>query len=561
MKKKLFSLLCVALCVNSFAAGTGLVFRWGDTDVRYPQGEAPAVFQKKAFAYPAWKGEKVNAEAVIWTPSELSCAKVTASDLACGKNVIPASCVTVSYIRYVIGDELAPGYGQCGKRDTVNFKKIVVPDMLDVTTGTMVGPGLTQPVWMSLKVPVDAAPGVYRGKVTLSADGSDLASLPLEIEVKDRVMPQPSEWKFHLDLWQNPYAVARWFGVEPWSNAHFAAMRPVMQTLADAGQKVITVSVLDRPWNGQTYDPFGPMVTKIRRADGTWLYDYTIFDKWVSFMMSLGIDRQINCYSLVPWKMSFDYYDQATNTLKAVECQLDSPAFVNYWSSFLKDFQEHLRAKGWLEKTNIAMDERPLEAMQAAIALVKSAAPEIGIALAGSYHEEIQADIDDLCITSKEEFPASVRAQRREDGLVSTYYTCCAEGYPNTFMASQPAEGAWIGWYALAHNFDGYLRWAYNSWTEDAAHDARFRTWAAGDCYLVYPADRSSIRMEKVTEGIRDYEKATILMEEWKAAGTKAAAAKLSKLQAALDAFEIPNIPETGAAAPVAAARRALATE
>ena len=561
MKKTLFSLLCIALCIDSFAATAGLVFKWVDTDVRYPQNEVPAVFQKKAFAYPAWKGEKVNAEAVIWTPDELAGVQVKAGDLTCGKNVIPASCLTFNFVRYVIGDELAPRYGQCSKRDTVDFKKIVVADLLDNVSLDAVNAGCTQPVWLSVKVPADAVPGVYKGRVTLSAGGAALASLPLEIEVRDRVMPQPSDWKFHLDLWQNPYAVARWIGAEPWSEAHFEALRAVMQPLADAGQKVITVSVLDKPWNSQTYDPFGPMVTKIKRADGTWLYDYTIFDKWVEFMMSLGIDKQINCYSLVPWTMTFDYYDQATNSLKATQCELDSPAYVNYWSSFLKDFREHLRAKGWLEKTNIAMDERDLEDMQAAIALVKSVTPEIGIALAGSYHAEIQADIDDLCIASKEEFPASVRAQRREDGLVSTYYTCCAEGYPNTFMASTPAEGAWLGWYALAHNFDGYLRWAYNSWTEDAVHDARFRKWAAGDCYLVYPVGRSSIRMEKVIEGIRDYEKATILMEEWKAAGTKAAAAKLSKLQAAFEAFEIPNIPETGAAAPVAAARRILAAE
>lgn len=65
-----------------------------------------------------------------------------------------------------------------------------------------------------------------------------------------------------------------------------------------------------------------------------------------------------------------------------------------------------------------------------------------------------------------------------------------------------------------ANGFDGYLRWAYNSWTEDPLRDSRFHTWAAGDCYLTYPGGRSSIRMEKLIEGIQDYEKIWILRNE-----------------------------------------------
>ena len=38
----------------------------------------------------------------------------------------------------------------------------------------------------------------------------------------------------------------------------------------------------------------------MKRADGTWAFDYTVFDRWVEFMMSVGIDQQINCYSMVP---------------------------------------------------------------------------------------------------------------------------------------------------------------------------------------------------------------------------------------------------------------------
>ena len=56
-----------------------------------------------------------------------------------------------------------------------------------------------------------------------------------------------------------------------------------MKLYADAGGKVITASIMHKPWNGQTYDAFESMVTWLKKADGTWYFDYTVFDKWVEF--------------------------------------------------------------------------------------------------------------------------------------------------------------------------------------------------------------------------------------------------------------------------------------
>ena len=57
------------------------------------------------------------------------------------------------------------------------------------------------------------------------------------------------------------------------------------------------------------------------------------------------------------------------------------------------------------------------------------------------------------------------------------------------------------------------MRWAYNSWVEEPLHDTKHVTWSAGDCFLVYPGPRSSIRFERLREGIQDYEKIRILRE------------------------------------------------
>jgi hypothetical protein len=71
-----------------------------------------------------------------------------------------------------------------------------------------------------------------------------------------------------------------------------------------------------------------------------------------------------------------------------------------------------------------------------------------------------------------------------------------------------------MGWYTSAHQYDGFLRWAYDAWPTDPSRNASHAFWPAGDCFLVYPGGTSCIRFEKLREGIVDYEKIHILKEK-----------------------------------------------
>jgi len=541
---------CAAL---STAAAPVTVFGWGDTESDYQRADKPSVVTspKGAFKYAAWKGEKVNAQAVLWTAVELKDLTLEVSELRSGKCVIPAEAVKAAFVGYVTGDVLAEGYNQCAKRQNGDFPVMEAADLIGVAPSVDVAAGSAQPVWVSVNVPSDAAAGTYKGSVTLAG-----ITLPYELKVLDRVLPDPSEWSFHLDLWQNPYAVARVAGVRLWSPEHFEAMRPVMKMLADAGQKVVTATIMNRPWNGQTEDPFGPMVTKIRRADGTWIYDYTIFDMWVEFMESVGISQQINCYTMIPWKLTFDYFDQATNSQAEITVEPESAEYREYWGGFIADFARHLNEKGWFEKTYIAMDERPEAHMRAAIRVIRDAVPEFKIALTGNYPASVADEIDDLCIAFRSSYPEGKIEERRAAGKVSTYYTCCAEAYPNTFMASSHSEAGWIPWGALALGVDGYLRWAFNSWTAEPEKDSRFRRWAAGDTYMVYPGARPSVRFSKFLEGMQDVAKVEVLRKEW--GGDPASAKKLAALEAAIGRFTYEVITEEGASPALDRARKII---
>lgn len=533
---------------------------WAATGSHCVIGGGPSLeFQKKAFNHVAWRGEKVFAQAVVSSEEELKDVRLSVSDLRNGKSLIGAENIRLQFVSYVVSDLLdTTKYGQCGSReDKSKWGEVLVADVLDINDSMTVPAGRKQPVWMTVSVPSDAWPGKYSGKLTVTSSNAKARSLNVELTVADHVLPPARDWTFHLDLWQNPYSVARYENVPLWSDAHFEAMRPVMRMLAEAGQKSVTATIMSRPWNGQTEDAFGSMVTKIRRIDGTWLYDYTIFDRWVEFMFSLGIDRQINCYSMIPWALQFDYIDQATSSPATFQAAPGSEEYNEYWGAFIADFARHLKAKGWFEKTMIAMDERPLESMQAVLGLIRKVEPAFKISLAGNYHEPVIYDIVDFSETfsGKQEFPESAKAKRKELGLTTTFYTCCAEAHPNMFVISNPDEAAWLGWFAQAEGYDGYLRWAYNSWTLDPLTDTRFRTWPAGDCFVVYPGGRGSVRFSKLTEGIQDFEKVRILRAQWQKEGNEA---KLAQLTEVLKPFTSDNILEEGPTKALAAAKSFL---
>ena len=498
------------------------VLGWGTTDVRYSRSQVPETSQKPPVLR-AWRGERVSAQAVLATPVDLGEVSIEVSDLRCGKSVIPASAIKKYFVRYVLTET----YGN--RKDS-----FLMADRLDPVETLKVEACTARPLWLDIHVPADAKPGVYKGTVKvrpatdppspfrgslsrqelpLKGDGGSV--LPIVIHVADRTLPEPSEWSFHLDLWQNPYAVARYYEVPLWSQQHFDLMRPTMELLAKAGQKVITCSVISRPWNGQTFDPFESMIGKTKNLDGTWEYDYTVFDRWVEFMMSCGITEQIDCYTLVPWHYRFDYYDRATNSVQWLSCKPGEQAYHDFIVPFLKDLSRHLHQKGWFGRTYIAMDERPKDQMEAAWRVIQEADPGFKIEGAANYSVESEAAdrVDDLSVAFQYNLlKGEALTKRKAKGQKITFYTCCSPDRPNTFTFSPPAESAYLGLHAAACGYDGYLRWAYNSWTVQPCQDSRFprQGWYSGDCYLAYPGG-SSIRMERLVEGIQAYEKIRLL--------------------------------------------------
>ncbi len=531
----------------------GVSTSFASADVRYKKEAVPENLSNDSWKAKGWKGEKIHTKILLWTTDSVNAVSFSKGDLKNkdGKR-IPAENISVDFIRYVMTDSIGRNGSGCGIPSDLDSS--LAEDAIDNVSSVALAANTAQPAWLSIRIPADASAGIYNG--TIGVNGADKKlTLNYSVEVLDRTLPAPGDWSFHLDLWQNPFSVARMHNVQDWSDEHMNVMKPYMQILANAGQKVITTSIIHDPWNSQTFDVYKSMVKWVKKKDGTWSYDYSVFDKWVSYMMSLGIDKEINCYSMIPWNLKFYYYDEAIGKDTLIIATPGTEAYANHWKPMLADFANHLKQKGWFEKTTIAMDERPMEHMRLALAIIRGADKDFKVSMAGNYHVELERDLYDYCVASQFLLADSIMERRKKEGFKTTFYTACPEEYPNVFTFSPPAEGAFMGWYAAAKGFDGYLRWAYNSWPEKPLQDSRFGHWSAGDTYFVYPDGRSSVRFERLIEGIQAFEKIRILLEEFK---LKNQPEKLQKLRDTLANFDIPGTKQKGAAAVVNAATEVL---
>lgn len=519
-------------------------FQFVDTDFSLSKHNVPdAKDIHKQWNVTAWRGETINTQLALWTKdSKFNNSTITLSaiDLKSNTHSIGNNHIQFTPVAYVISDDPSQLKSGCGIN--VILDSTLVADRITNTSTITFQSHEVRPLWLSIAIPQDTKPGTYSGQLLVTIKSTvetKKISLPYTLEITNQTLQQPKDWDFHLDLWQNPYSSARYYGLEVFSKAHLEKIRPHMQRLADAGQKNITTTLIYDPWNSQTYDKYDAMIRWVKRKDGTWTYDYTLFDKWVEYMHSIGVHDYINCYSMIPWNLSFYYFDESTQKREVLKAKPGEQAYEDHWYPFLKDFAAHLKKKGWFGKTTIAMDERPMKDMQEATRIIKKADPNFQISLAGYYHPELSDDIIDYAIPFYDTMAPEILASRKAKGFKTTAYTCCNEIYPNTFTSSGYYEPIYLMVNTLQRGFDGYLRWAFDCWNANPSMDSRFGTWPGGDTYLIYPENETSIRFEKLREGIQTVEKIKALRTQLSKEGKTE---QLNKLETELQKFSNKNI-------------------
>ncbi|MES2848633.1 MAG: glycoside hydrolase domain-containing protein [Bacteroidota bacterium] len=493
----------------------GLHVSFASTDEAYFRSELPSLKDKTlVWKETGWKGERLNAIILVWSTDTVNQVRVVLHDLKNNKgNLLSKNNCKLNIVQYVISNypydakEVTCGEGPVDKA-------WLMPDLLapvDIGIDRFDLPGKTvRPVWISIDIPQSTAPGIYKGTIEVRSEKTN-TNLNIEIKVQDQILPKPHDWTFQLDLWQNPWVIAEYYKVKPWSDEHKLLLKKHLKLYADAGGKFVTTYCVHSPWSDGSYMLEGNMIEWIKTKNGSWKFDYSIFDQYVELAKEAGIDKAITIYSPVPFGDRFRYIDENTGNYITEIWPVTSDTFRKNIYLFLTDLKRHLKTKGWLNKTYLGINENELNQTIAAIKTIKAHSKEWKITYAGDWHSELDNLLDDYSSKYGKEPDLTEVAKRLSKKQTSTFYICCDPAKPNTFVFSPPVEGRWLGWYASAYKYNGMLRWAYDAWTADPSRDARHVYWPAGDAFMVYPGAVSSVRFEKMREGISDYEKIKIL--------------------------------------------------
>lgn len=360
-----------------------------------------------------------------------------------------------------------------------------------------------------------AVVGEHKGELQLWINGRLEESLVLELDVVAQQLSQ--EEPFGLELWQYPFAVARYYGIEEqdyFKANHLAKIKESLVRYRQAGGDVIVTAILHDPWNHQTYDAYPSLIKWQQTATG-FTFDFSWFDQYVALNLDVGITKKIKCFSMLPWEDKIYYWNQQ-GELQQEQYPVGSSEWQTIWGQFLTAFVAHIETKGWFEKTYIAIDERPAETLQHVIALLEqypsSSGERLKLSCAMDYQNFDETLLDQIADVSigqshlgSREIFQRLCASRRQKGLFTSIYNCVGD-YPSLFLYSSPYETQWVLWNAVSYGSDGFLRWALDAWVEDPLENASHWYWESGDPFLIYPHEPGekeaylSIRYQKLLE-------------------------------------------------------------
>lgn len=218
------------------------------------------------------------------------------------------------------------------------------------------GGGALLPVLLRISVPKHAPAGDYRGEAVVSVAGRDPVRVPIQLSVADWAVPDPKDYRTYVGVYQSPTTLALKYNVPEWSEEHWRLMDKSFALLGRAGNKLVNVTVVERTQFGNE----DGMIYWIRQADGSYTYDFTVFDRLIE--LALKHFRSLDFVALHVWHSGGWDTRKADqeNTVTVVDAKtgrrehVQVPRFGSeeskrFWKPLLAAVQERLAKRG-LEK-------------------------------------------------------------------------------------------------------------------------------------------------------------------------------------------------------------------
>lgn len=446
----------------------------------------------------AWKNDEVIIPIRFQSKSQQP-VKVTFSD--------PEAEVKLYQLHDVLADFSA---GNCGETKTDGtFEQIQIPDRAELRNDlTFVPLGETQWVLMVVKFPQTKSSGTFAYTVGFDQQGKK-TQVKGNFTLRDRVLSSLENLDFYSDFWQFPISVADYYKLKPWTEEHWQEVGVMFDQLAGINQQSITTSVFWDLYNTRIR-PIDEMMIQVRKkADGSFSYDYAVFDKYVAMAQSKGIKGQIAVHNLFPWNGFLFYLDETSGEVQSVQTQPGTPEYQAFWKPFLVDFSDHLVKKGWQQQTVFFIDERDPNLTLDLAKWVKSIAPSLKMGFSGDFYPFLSEWMDDYSMPVNVVVDPAEMKKRILSSQKTSLYTSCFEqpNQPNLLLPSDYRDLYFLTLLAKSRGYNGMLRWAFNLWSSDIMNSAIYSDLPSGDAHLVYPEGQVSVRYLVLRDALEEVSK------------------------------------------------------
>ncbi len=386
-----------------------------------------------------------------------------------------------------------------------------VPDVLLPDESLSLPANHTQPVWITIHVPKNTPPGMYKGEVIIQADETH-KTIPIELNIYDFELPEAR----HLLVtnWFNANNIAEAHEKELYSDEFFNVLEAYAHNMAEHRENVFLVSP-------RTINVF-------REKDGNLTYDYSTFDRFVETFLNAGVKDRIEISHVAHhgeggWSSKEIMLSEISAKDRETGKSIKLPPEEGL-GPLLSDLQTHLTEKGWLSRSMIHVCDEPaahnIDQWHKASEFVHHYAPlikRIDAIETIYFHNALEIWVPKLNHL-RNWYPWFKNAQ--QEGYEMWYYICLHPRGPflNRFLDYPLYQTRLLHWLNYRYELDGYLHWGWNFWRDDPFGPPAKRL-PPGDTHIIYPGDNgplNSIRWETQRDSIEDYEYLWLLTQKRK---------------------------------------------
>ncbi|NWG14145.1 MAG: DUF4091 domain-containing protein [Acidobacteria bacterium] len=364
--------------------------------------------------------------------------------------------------------------------------------------------GSTDALYVSFRIPADAAPGQHGGRLRVQT-GSGTSDIAVVLKVYAARVPE----RGHLRVtnWFSTGHMARLHGVEPWSEEHWNLLLKYARMMR----------------RGRQTD-FIPVRPEIKNTGpGVWEFDFSRTERMIRMFLSEGFTN-IELPHIAGHDRRRDAVARFVVSIDGKPVSGTSHEAYEYLAQYLRAWADLLRRNGWYGlATQHVVDEpspKDFDAYRIMAGTVRKFLPGIPLIDAlGNPELDGAVDIWVPLSESYEQEREAFEAHRRR-GDVIWFYTCCAPSgrHLNRFIDTELLRTRLLHWANWRYRLEGYLHWGLNQVIpeqnpfEDTCppHGPyRYFHLPPGDSHILYPGKDgpwSSVRFEAMGAGIEDYE-------------------------------------------------------